>query len=305
MQTFDRILVCLDLTEMDDTLIRYAGFLASVFRPQSITFMHVMQTVDIPEEIAEAFPGLDAPLEQIIRDEITEKVEEGFGFADGVAHEVVVHTGNTTEKIVQYARKHGTGLALMGKKIGYAGEGGVSRKIVGLIPASVLFITETSPRQINRILVRMDFTSVSALAVKTADYVASATGADLECHHVYKLPINYLARESPAQVNRVRKQLEGHVDREYKKFTQKHGVKEGISCGFSMDLHGDEARILYNQAIRNGADMIVVGSMMKSQLANVMLDATTEKLAGTDMNIPLMVVRDRKRSKSFLEALFD
>ena len=307
MQVFKNLLVSLDLTDMDDTLIKYSNFLAKTFRPDSITFIHVMEIVDIPDELAEAFPDMDKPITEIVREEIQEKVDELFESSAEVKRgvNVVVSHGSTTEGIVEFARKNKIDLALLGKKIGYDGEGGVARKIVGLIPSSVLLVSEISPQEIGKILVRMDFSSISAIAMQTAGGIAEATGAEVNCHHVYKLPLNFFPQQSPAEVQKLKKQLGDYVQSSYKAFLKKHKLDQKVPCTFSMDLHGEEAQILYSQAIKTGADLILVGSKIKSQLANVMLDSTSEKLAGANKSIPVLVVKDRKQSIGFLKALFD
>lgn len=307
MQIFKHILVSLDLTDMDDTLIKYSNFLAKTFRPDSITFIHIMETVDIPDELAEAFPEMDKPIAEIVREEIQDKVDELFESSAELKRgvNVMVSHGSTTEGIVEFARKNKTDLALLGKKIGYEGEGGVARKIVGLIPSSVLLVSEISPQDISKILVRMDFSDISATAVKTARGIAEIAGAEVNCHHVYKLPLTYSPQQSPAEVQKLKRQLSDYVQSAYKTFLKKQKLDQKVPCTFSMDLHGEEAQILYNQAIKTGADLILVGSKIKSQLANVMLDSTSEKLAGANKSIPVLVVKDRKQSIGFLKALFD
>ena len=307
MQVFKNLLVSLDLTDMDDTLIKYSNFLAKSFRPDSITFIHVMEIVDIPDELAEAFPDMDKPITEIVREEIQEKVDELFESSAEVKRgvNVVVSHGSTTEGIVEFARKNKIDLALLGKKIGYDGEGGVARKIVGLIPSSVLLVSEISPQEIGKILVRMDFSSISAIAMQTARGIAEATGAEVNCHHVYKLPLNFFPQQSPAEVQKLKKRLSDYVQSTYKAFLKKHKLDQEVPCTFSMDLHGEEAQILYSQAVKTDADLILVGSKIKSQLANVMLDSTSEKLAGANKSIPVLVVKDRKQSIGFLKALFD
>jgi len=307
MQIFKNILVSLDLTDMDDTLVKYSNFLAKTFRPDSITFIHVMETVEIPDELAEAFPDMDKPIAEIVKEEIQEKVDDLFDSSADVKRgvNVVVSHGSTTEGVVEFARKNKTDLALLGKKIGYDGEGGVARKIVGLIPSSVLLVSEISPQGIGKILVRMDFSAISAIALQTAREIAEATGSEVHCHHVYKLPLNYFPQQSPAEVQRLKKRLSDYVQSSYKDFLKKHKLKPGVPCTFSMDLHGEEAQIIYSQAVKTGADLILVGSKIKSQLANVILDSTSEKLAGANKSIPVMVVKDRKKSIGFLKALFD
>lgn len=264
-----------------------------------------MEAYDIPDEIAAAFPDLDKPLDEIVGEEIDEKIEEFFDKKEGTDIEVVLESGTTTEKIIHFSRKKKIDLTLMGKKVGYSGAGGVTRKIVGLIPSTVLLVSETSPHKTENIMVRMDFTKTSAIAFRMGQAVAKDTGAELTCHHVYKLPLNYFPQNSPNKIKKLKKQLGEWVEKEYHKFLKKEKLDLGVPCTYSMDLHGEEAQILYNQAIRKGVDMLLIGTRIKSQLANIILDSTSEKLTGADKNIPVMVVKDRKQSIGFLKALFD
>ncbi|MFW5706450.1 MAG: universal stress protein, partial [Bacteroidota bacterium] len=159
MFKFDNILICLDLTEMDESLIGYANFMVETFKPVSITFIHVMDTYEIPEEINDAIMDTDRPLKDILRDEIEDKVQEYYLHANSLPPNIVVEEGLTVEKIVKYAQKNKTDIAVMGKKIGYVGEGGVVKKIIGLIPSAVLLISETSSYRFTRIMVRTNFAS--------------------------------------------------------------------------------------------------------------------------------------------------
>ncbi len=305
MASFKNIIICLDLTEMDEVLIKYANFLTSTFESKKLTFIHVMETIDIPDELAEAFPDMDKPLNEIIREEIEEQVHGLFEHADKVEIDIILDSGIPTEQIIQHARKRRVDLALLGKKTGYAGEGGVAKRIVGLMPATVLMVSETSPHHINNILVRMDFSKMSAMALKTAQTIAGHTQAKVECHHVYKLPLDFMPQQSPSALQKLKKQMGGFVSKQFAGFLKKNKMEADAVCTYSIDHHGDEAQILYGYAIKTGADLVLAGSKIKSPLANVMLDSTSEKLASPNKSIPVMVVKDQKQSIGFLKALFD
>ena len=62
---------------------------------------------------------------------------------------------------------------------------------------------------------------------------------------------------------------------------------------------------LYHYGLKHQADLIMIGSKIKSELAKVILDRTSENLADVEKNIPVMIVKDRKQTLGFLEAIFD
>ncbi|WP_372947080.1 universal stress protein [Mariniphaga sp.] len=305
MYQFEDILVCLDLSEMDDSLIRYSNFLVENFKPKSVTFLHVMKSYEIPPEMISAFPHLEQPLTEIVKEELQEKIESLFSGTNEVQTNVKVVEGSTTDNIVRYARENNITFTLMGKKIGYEGRGGIVRKVISIIPSSVLLVSETTQPRIEHVLVRMDFSKMSGLALKMALRLQELTGAKVSCHHAYKLPLKYFPQSSPENDKKLMQHIEKHSAKEYQKFMKKQELDpEKIPCTNSLDPENDEAHILYKQALTNGADMIIIGSKIKSELADIIIDSTSEKLASAEKNLPVLIIKDRKQTIGFLKALF-
>ena len=113
MYQLDHILVCLDLSEIDDSLIRYANFLVTKFKPQSVTFLHVMKSYDIPPEILDAFPHLDEPITEIVEHDLKEKIDVLFTQQKETQTIVKVVEGITTDTIVRYTREKNITFTLM------------------------------------------------------------------------------------------------------------------------------------------------------------------------------------------------
>jgi nucleotide-binding universal stress UspA family protein len=305
MYQFDDILICLDLSEMDDSLIRYSNFLVEKFKPKTVTFLHVIKSYEIPPEMIAAFPHLDQPLTEIVKEELQEKTDAIFLHKNKVKTQVKVLEGSTTDNIVRYARENNITFTLMGKKIGYEGRGGIVRKVISIIPSTVLLISETTQPRIEHVMVRMDFSKMSALALKMALRLGELTGAKISCHHAYKLPLKYFPVSSPENDKKLMTHVEKHGRKEYQKFMKKLGLDdEKIQCANSLDPENDEAHILYKQALTINADMIVIGSKIKSELADIIIDSTSEKLASAEKNIPVLIIKDRKQTIGFLKALF-
>lgn len=306
MYQLDHILVCLDLSDMDDFLIRYSNFMVDHLQPKSITFMHVVKSYNIPKDIILAFPDLDEPLTSILKDELEEKVNHLFTEKDKVETIISIEEGITTETIIDYTREHNITLTLMGKKIGYEGRGSVVRKVLSLSPSSVLLISETTQHKINHIMLRIDFTKTSQMAMKMAQQLKKLTDASISAHYVYKLPLKYFPQHNLQNNKKLEQQVKNYSKKEFEKFIKKMNLpKEQIPFSYSVDTENDEAYQLYHEALNKGADLILIGSKVKSGLADIIVDSTSEKLAEANKNIPIFVVKDRKQTLGFLEALFD
>ena len=306
MYQLNHILVCLDLTEMDDSLIRYAGFLANKIKPESITFLHVMRPFDIPKEILEAFPELDEPIPEIIREELKEKIDEQFNADVDLKINTKVEEGYPTETIVKYTQQNHITLTLMGKKMGYKGSGGIVRKILGIIPSSVLLVSETVHEKIENVLVRMDFSKISEMALQMALRIKELTGANVACHHVHKLPLSYFPQTQSEDDEKLQRYVAKISNKEFQKFIKRYKHEnDEIPFSYSLDTENEEAQLLYRKALMTGSDMIVIGSIIKSELSDIIVDSTSEKLAESEKNIPVFIVNDRKQSMGFLKSLFN
>ncbi len=301
---FENILICLDLTEMDDSLIRYANYIAKQFHPKIITFIHVMDAYEIPEELADSFDGNHRPLDIMIREEIEDKIKDNYENDQNPQPHIVLESGLTAEKIIHFAKNNAVDITIMGKKIGFEGKGGVAKNIIGLIPSSVLLISETTQHKFEKILIRTNFAEPSAVAYIMGSEISQYTGAKLEFHNVYKLPFHYFPEQSPQAILKIRKQLQPYMKKKFAKFLKKYKLPDEIPFSFSVDVKGNEAQSLYNYAIRNSIDLVITGTKLKSQLANIIMDSTSEKLAGVEKNIPVMIVKDISQSIGFLKALF-
>lgn len=305
MYTFEHILVCLDLSEMDDALIRYANYIVTKFKPRSITFLHVMKSYDIPPEMLDAFPHLDKPLTKVVENELQEKIEELFLPSEETRTIVEVTEGVTTDTIVKYTREQNITFTIMGKKLGYKGQGGIVRKVTGIIPSSVLLISETTYPHLEHLLVRMDFSKMSNQALKMALKIKEITGAQISCHHAFKLPLEYFPQGSPEKDKKLIDYASKHSKKEFNKFLKKNKLQgEEVDFTSSLDPENNEADILYRHALTSGADVIIIGSKIKSELADIILDSTSEKLATAEKNIPVLIIKDRKQTIGFLKALF-
>ena len=58
MYRLQKILVCLDLTEMDEFVVKYAGLVAATMNSSEVYFFHADDDQDIPKSVLEQYPEL-------------------------------------------------------------------------------------------------------------------------------------------------------------------------------------------------------------------------------------------------------
>lgn len=303
MHPFKNILVCLDLSNMDNTLIKYSSFLAETLGVEKITFVHVIETDDMPKEmIKEMFPDLEEPIEDVIKRDLEEKVDQNMDRTDSPAKvEITLKEGNSTDTILHLAEQGSADLLLLGKKVGYKGTGILSGKIIRLVHCSVMVLPETGRYEINRILTPVDFSNFSRMALEYGLYIANKCQAEITCQYVYHLSSRYYpyipSKKMSASVEKQAKEA-------YRKFIRKLNKKpDEIPCTYTQDNDNEPADKIYDQAIDQQADLVVMGSKGRTNAASFLLGSVAEKLTTYDKSIPLMIIKDKEENLGFLDVL--
>lgn len=300
-----KIMVCLDLSEMDETLIRFTSFIARVMNSDRIYFMHVAQSLDMPKEVRTKYPDLFAPVDEAISKSIEAKVKQFFRSPEDCTTEIEVREGNPVDKIIKTARQKDVDLIILGKKVGMEGEGILLSRLAKVVHRSVLIVPETLPKTVKHILIPVDFSKHSLEALKQAVKIDETTSSKIHisCQHVYQLPIGWnktgKTEEEFADIMR------GHAEKDYRKFLQKLGkTEQDIPCTFTLVRNDNPAKAIYRHAVKEQVSMIILGSKGRTAAASVLMGSTAERLVHYDKNIPLLIVKDKNENISFLEALF-
>lgn len=294
-------MVCLDLSQMDEILIGYSHFLCDAYEPKTITFLHVVQSGYVAREMVEAYTEVQSlqELKAILRKELEERVSNVFG-GTNVETRVEIAEGYPTDQIIERVRKQDPDLLLLGKKVGYDGEGIVPRRIVKYISCSTLFVPETSRYQLQRALVGIDFSDASARAIHAAcRWVGTADGVTAQ--HVYR----YKAKFFPYTFSdEEREELVRDVEKKRDEFLDTFDIPKAVRLELTLLKEGKIPRAIYDLAIREQADLIVIGTKTK-KLSRIIRQDVTDKMVDYAFGIPLLVQKDKIVQRTMLRQLFE
>ena len=98
MTEIKNILVALDLSDIDNTLIEYASFIAETLKVKKVYFVHNIKKYEISELFEEQLRDLN--LDEIIGDELNEKVEDKF--KSSAQWEVLISEDPYSESLINY-----------------------------------------------------------------------------------------------------------------------------------------------------------------------------------------------------------
>lgn len=295
--------VCLDLTSMDNILTGYTKFLTSVTEPGKITFIHVIKSGESVEDLVELFPEIKdtSDIDKIIHDELREGIDHYFANSK-IETELIIREGYPTDEIVKAMESITPDLTIVGKKSGYTGKGIIPRKIMKYVPSSVLFVPENSRYQLKKVLVPTDFSEQSASAIEKALELTLKKKAAVTAQHIYNYPSRffpYMPEDDDDE-----EKMENYLNEKKDDFIKNHSISIDVDFVFSLNIEGTKMDQIYDQVLRDQADMIIAASKADKKITSIFREDFTDKMAYYRFGIPLLILRNKKKYQKFLKSLF-
>ena len=114
MKHYKKILVGLDFSNSDKSLINYVKFLNESIRPEAIHFLNVQEKIDIPEDVLEQFPQLREDIKKTFVEKMKEETSEFHLVGTDLIFDMV--SGHIIEGTLNYAQTHDIDLLVLGRK---------------------------------------------------------------------------------------------------------------------------------------------------------------------------------------------
>jgi nucleotide-binding universal stress UspA family protein len=285
MAEIKNILVALDLSDIDNTLIEYASYIADTLKVKKVYFVHNIKKYEISELFEEQLKDIN--LDEIIGDELNEKVAEKF--KSSVEWEVLISEDPYSEALINYiVNKYEVQLALIGNKNKIKGTGAVSGKLLRLLKCNILSIPKSAKPIISKIWAGTDFSNASHKVFDVAENVQKATDATVKAVHVYNVPIQfspYIPKEH------LDKKVEIHLKEKYEKFIKKIGYQGVMTTEIIAGRENGVAEKMRSKAQAAKVDLIIVGDKGRNTFSSLLVGSVTEELFNHDLEIPLWIVK--------------
>ena len=285
MNEIKKILVALDLTDIDSTLIEYASFIAEIFKVKKVYFVHNIKKYEISELFEDQLSEFN--LDEIIGEELNEKVKEKF--TSSVEWEVLISDDPYSESLINYVvDKYGIQLALIGNKNRFKGTGVISGKLLRLLKCNIISIPKNAKPAITNIWAGTDYSNASKKALEAAEYLQEMTDAKVKAVHVYNVPIEfspYIPKEH------LDLKIESHLKEKSKKFIEKIGYKGDLTTEIIPGRDGSIAEQLCRKAEKAKADFFIVADKGTNTFSSLLVGSVTEDLFNNTLRMPLMIMK--------------
>ncbi|MEJ2006126.1 MAG: universal stress protein [Cyclobacteriaceae bacterium] len=299
----DRI-VGLDMSEIDQTLMEFAAFVAKSGFVQKVQFWHIVRIEKIPSDIQREFPDMLDRLVSERTEKIQELVTQHFR-VENVEIEYHIEKGSVAT-LLSIAIKGSADLIIIGRKKNLHCSGVLAQRLARRATCNLLIVPEGSAPNLRKLLVPVDFSKYSRLALETAVELSQQRKEHIEvyCQNVYRVPAGYhytgKTHEEFAEIMR------RNAEKDFNKLIKKIDTK-GVSVTpvYSEDVNEDLSSDISDLAEEIHPDGIVIGAKGRTATASLFLGSIAEKLINKKLEYPLLIVRPRGVSAGILETLRD
>jgi nucleotide-binding universal stress UspA family protein len=293
MKNFKTIVVALDLTSMDETLMTFARYFDSHIAAK-FYFVHVIPTFVFPGNVADLVHGITSPgyrLDALVEAKISKMISGVFGEKPGGSFEIVVEEGHPLKTLAGLTQQVDADLLLVGKKQVSEGSGIVSKMIARQVKNAVCFVTENAVMYLSDVVVPMDFSQFSVQALKqVVQMTESLPNSNIHVLHVLDYPptTQYLTRNygllAPDWEQRIREAFD-------KCLKQNDIPERRIQFTSIKNEYFNTAEHIREFAARVNASLIVLGAKGHSSFDDLFLGSVAEKLVTIEDKIPVLIVR--------------
>jgi len=301
MKVFHKILVCLEYSHLDVDLIRAVSQISKM-EPDEIIFANVVPDFNLPEEVAAEFPNFEKNTIDERHKHLSEKIERHYSGSTHLNQRIEILTGQPAKAILKFASKENVDLIISGKKKNSLGV--VKSRLARRADSSFLMIAEGLPFDLRKILVPIDFSEHSKLAIEKAIQFARIMPKEVEIYaqNVYNVPAGYhytgKSHKEFAQVMRE------NAEKDFRHFIQNIDT-QGLDVKpiYSLDDNDDFVSDIKEHAEEMEVDLVIIGAKGQTSASALFIGSRAERIVMMPVHTSMLVTRKRGEKSGFMDFL--
>lgn len=299
-----RLTVALDLTELDQKVLEYTSFLCRSLPVDKIYFLHVTETLDIPPEFIRDHPDAE-PMDESIENHMRQAVQAHFTSQRSIEFEYEAVEGKVLASILHQTKIKLSDLLVVGKRASHKEEAFVAEKLARHALCSVLFVPADFSLDIQNILVPVDYSAHSALAVESACRISDAIDGDtLHLLNFFDVPKQYY--KLGKSYEQAAEDMKAYAKEGYAKFKASLNLGDNEIQPHFVDSHNKNKTTLIQEHLKAfDCQLLVMGSKGRTNLSAIFLGSLTEKLIKADLGVPVLVIKKRNENMGLIDAILN
>ncbi len=215
---------------------------------------------------------------------------------DGSDITTSVVVGHPVEAILEVCEEHGVGMLILGAQGSHedakgrgGGLGNVASRLLRHAPCDVLLVRKSQDHPFRRILAGVDFSETSSRVVERAITIAEQDKAELTVLHVLphledppsiRSPLEALGVYAIELQGRSQSKLKRKAAESLDALVEEHEhLIQRATVHTAVVTHDDPRTCLLHEAARRDAELLVLGKLGHSEIREIMLGSTAERIA--------------------------
>lgn len=306
MYQIKKLIVCLDQTPLDETLIKFAVFIARINQTKKVYFTNIIRNLQIPKDVLKEFPNLVENMVDERKSEMKEVVAKFWDKDSTSEISYIVKEGQLAKKVLKLAHDKSADMIVVGRKVTLPGSGVGAQRLARRASCTLMIIPENSVAKIDKILVPSDFSEYSKDALEEAILISERNNKSIEiiCQNVYTVPSGYhYTGKSYEEFAAI---MHTHAEIKYKKFIRKIDTKGvTITPVYTRDEDDDPVEDIVNKASEIQADGIIIGAKGRTAATALFLGSIAERLIRMNDKIPMLVIRPKGKNAGILDYILE
>ncbi len=298
-----RVLVAVDLTSHDESLVQYISKVSHLTELDCIYFLHVVNTLNLPEEIVAKYPDLVAPVDESIEKNIQFTIDHFGNLPKTIRLEILVREGNPTKEILKAVQQKEIDLLVVGRKSDEEANLNILEKTIRAASCSISVIPEYLPDILRKVLVPMDFSENSLMALDRARmFTEKFPGLEVLTVHGYEVPTGYTkVGKTFGEFSEIMKK---NAEKEMELFIRKYEVNmPNLEAHYIRSKKKNLPSAIYQFAAANNIDAIIIGSRGRDSISHLILGSVAEGLIDHDQYMPLIITKSKTDHMNLLDTL--
>lgn len=297
ISTLKKIIVCLDHSEMDQTILRNACEISKAAGTSSITFINVIKDFNLPDAIKKDFPELLKKALEERKKDISDQIAEHFNCE--TPHKISILQGNETKEILKVANESKADLIILGRK--KSSDSVLSTRIARRSPCSLLLVPQNSKVKFDNILVPVDFSDYSLLSLKRALNITEGKKSRVFLQNVYNVPSSY--RYSGKTYEQFAEIMKEHASKDLGALLKRVEISDQeLVPVYTLDKSGNLMKLVYSEAKKKKADLIIMGAKGRTMASALLIGSKSERMIRINSEIPLLMIRKKGAVAGLLDA---
>jgi nucleotide-binding universal stress UspA family protein len=275
----ENVVVALDLTEMDEAVIRYAHFLKKHLNLAAVHFVHNLRTYDVDEALKDLLGNKD--IKTIIDKNLKSKISRLFKEDRNYSLEIL-NEDNTEYSIKNWAERNRVKTIMLGFKQKDSGTAAMSQKLIRIFNGDVILVPAAAPLRWNRILVPSDLSAEFQLIIHKLQLFRELEPQPevriLKSFSIPTLFFPYIDMDDKQAIEQTHK----HINKQYADVKKKYAISDDYTFVARYQEDQGVVAIIKKESKNFNADLIIMTAKGANKIATIFIGSTINELINTD-----------------------